>query len=401
MTRRALVYGCALALSAFAAYGREGFGFTKKAAEMNRTVPPAINVPGNKITVALDSERGRSSSKAQMLRQSVETAVVAGDKKLESVASDADVKVLIAMDRLDSDHISQSKVEDNYVKEKDANGKSHEVNHPRTKYYTTVRANIGGSYKVVDAKGRVLDSGDIDHNYNEDFEYSVPDTDKIENQLVDWAANKIAARIVPTHVRTRVILPKGSFEQFIPLAESGAWDKYLQGVESVRPLNDRGSDAYREFALGIGNEAVAYQTEDPKQALDLLRKAAEHYRTATTNNPNERLFAERYTSIFGSASNPVERADASVKAYEAWTSGPTVASSPAVMASSHSSSSSKSNALHNQQIIDMTKAGVSDDIIVMAIEKAQATDFDTTPDALITLSKAGVSKSVIAKMQKR
>jgi hypothetical protein len=389
MFRRAWLFSFAYALFAVASYGREGFGFTKKAAEFNRTIPPAINVAGSTVNVALDTERGRSSGQALKLRQSVENAIVAGDKKLQSVSDGGDVRVLIALDRIHTERINQSKVEDHYVKEKDSNGKSHEVNHPETKYYTTVHASLAGNYKILDAKGQMLDSGDIDRNYDEDFEYSTPDSDKVEGGLIDWAAAKVAARIVPTHQRTKVILPKGSFEQFIPYAESGAWDKYLQGVESVRPLNDRASDAYREFALGIANEAVAYQSEDPKQALDMLRKAAEHYRTATANNRNEPLFSERYTSIFGSASAPIDRADASVKAYESWTSGATTAAAP------------PSKALRNQQIIDMAKAGLGDDIIMLAIEKAPATDFETTPDALITLSKAGVSKSVIAKMQKR
>ena len=395
MSKRALLCGVASALFAFAAYGREGFGFTKKAAEFNRTIPPAINIAGPTVTVALDRERGRTSGKAETLRQSVETAVLAGDKKLQSVPDRADVQVLIAFDRLHSDRISQSKVENNYVKEKDSNGKTREVNHPRTKYYTTVRANLAGNYRILDARGRVLDSGDFDRSYDEDFEYSSPDVDRIENSLLDWAANRIAARIVPTRQRTKVILPKGSFEQFIPFAESGAWDKYLQGVESVRPLNDRASDAYREFALGIANEAVAAQTDDRREALEMLRKAAEHYRTASANNPGEKLFSERYTSIFGSASAPIDRAEASVNAYEAWASGPTKA--PV----SQASATTTPKAIRNQNIIDMTKAGLSEENILLVIDNASTTEFDTTPDGLIKLSKAGVSKNVIARMQRR
>jgi hypothetical protein len=398
MSRRALLCGFAFVLSAFAAYGREGFGFTKKAAEFNRTIPPGVSVAGTTVTVALDREHGRATSRSETLRQSVESLVLAGDRKFEAVSEGADVRVLIALDRLDSEEISKSKVEDNWVKETDSNGKTRSVNRPRTKYYTTVHANIDGNYRILDGSHHVLDSGDFDRNYDEDFDqYSSPNTDRIESNLVDWAANRIAARIVPTHQRTKVILPKGSFEEFIPYAEAGQWDKYLAAVQSVRPLNDRASDAYREFALGIASEAVASQTADPRQALELVRNAAEHYRTASANNPEERIFSERYTSIFGSASNPIERAEASVKAYEAWASGPTTPQ-PTMIASSKPSSS---KALRNQQIIDMTRAGISDENIILLIDNAKTTEFDTTPDGLITLSKAGVSKHVIAKMQKK
>ena len=52
-------------------------------------------------------------------------------------------------------------------------------------------------------------------------------------------------------------------------------------------------------------------------------------------------------------------------------------------------------------MIDMATAGLSDENIKLAIDAAERLDFDTTPDGLIALSKAGVSRSVIAHMQKR
>ena len=57
--------------------------------------------------------------------------------------------------------------------------------------------------------------------------------------------------------------------------------------------------------------------------------------------------------------------------------------------------------MRNQTVIDLAKAGLSDENIVMAIDAAERTDFDVTPDALISLAKGGVSKSVIAHMQKK
>ena len=57
--------------------------------------------------------------------------------------------------------------------------------------------------------------------------------------------------------------------------------------------------------------------------------------------------------------------------------------------------------IRNQHIIDMAKAGLSDENIMLAIDSADQTEFDTTPEGLIALSKAGVSKNVIAHMQKR
>ncbi len=388
------IFAAAIALSTF---GREGFGFTKKAVEIQKTKPPAINITGTRVNVAVDSEHTRITDKAQTLRQYTEEAILAG-KRLQA-ASPADVSVTLALDRLNTEHHSESTVDYDYVKSKDKDGKTTYTKVPKTKEYTISRAEIEGTYKITDIKGRLLASGDFDRKFEKKDEYGAPSYEKMQEDLLHGAAAKVAEQIAPTKVRTNILLPKGSFEQYIPLAESGAWDQYLKGVESVRPLNDRASDAYRQYALGVAKEALAYNTSDPKQALDLLRAAAEHYRTAAADNPNEKLFSETYSSLFNAAAAPVARAEASVKAYEAWTSGPTAPMAAPVTASKPATS--KSSTLRNQNVIEMAKAGLSDENITLAIDSADTIDFDTTPEGLITLSKAGVSKTVIAHMQKR
>jgi hypothetical protein len=386
---------------AVSAWGREGFGFTKKSVHLQKTKPPAINITGTRVNVAVDTERTRISGQAKVLRDSTEQAILAGNKDLQA-APQGDVNLTLALDRLDADQHLESKTEYESEKTKDKNGKTSYVSVPKTKNFTHVSGAIGGTYKITDAKGRLLDSGDFDRKWEEDYDYSPPSNEKVESTLLQFAANTIAARIVPTKERANVLLPKGSFESFIPLAESGAWDKYLQGVESVRPMNDRSADAYRQYALGVAKEALAYGESDPKKGLELLRAAAEHYRTAAADNGNEKLFSEAYTSLFNAAAAPVARAEASVKAYEAWTSGPT-----APMASSASSTTtrpstpSKTSGMRNQNVIDMAKAGLSDENIIMAIDAADSPEFDSSPDGLIALSKAGVSKNVITHIQKR
>ena len=57
--------------------------------------------------------------------------------------------------------------------------------------------------------------------------------------------------------------------------------------------------------------------------------------------------------------------------------------------------------MRNQTVIDLAKAGLSDENIILAINAASKTQFDVSPEALIALSKSGVSKSVIAHMQKK
>lgn len=388
------IVSLAVCLSASA---REGFGWSKKAVDIDRTVPPAINVSGTRLSVTIDQERTRKAGDAPRLRDAVEKAILDGDKKLEA-APHGDVNVSIALDRFDTDQHNESKVEYESQKTKDKNGKTTYVSVPVTKNFTHVHGEIGGTYRITDGRGGLLDSGDIDKKYDEDFDYVAPSLDKIQSGLIADAAHKIAVRIVPTKQKTRVLLPKGSFEQLIPLAEAGRWDQYLQAVDTMRPMNDPASEAYRQYALGVAKEASAYAEPDAKKALELLRAAAEHYRTAAASNRDEKLFSEAYSSLLSSASAPVARAENSVRAYEAWVSGPTraIAAAPA----ERTAAAKSGTTLRNQNVIEMAKAGLSDENIMMAIDAAPSVDLDTTPDGLIALSKAGVSRGVIAHMQK-
>ena len=375
-------------------WSREGFGFSKKTVEIDRTLPPAVNISGTRVKVFVNTEKSRKNDKAQALRDLTESAILAGNPQMQPAAP-ADINVSIVLDRLDVDSHNETRADTEEQKVKGKDGKSTYVKVPTTKDFTRVHAEIDGTYEITDAKGRVIDFGDVDRKFDKDYEYVTPKEEKLESSLLQFAADKIAARVVPTKQKAHLLLPKGSFEQFIPLAESGAWDRYLAGVESIRPLNDRASDAYRQYALGVAKEAVAYKESDPKKALELLRAAAVHYQTAAADNADEKLFSERLMSMFSAARSPVERVDESIKAYEAWASGPT----PPKAAASASARSSKT--LRNQQVIDMANAGLSDENIILAINSAESLDFDTTPEGLVALSKAGVSKSVIAHMQRQ
>ena len=55
----------------------------------------------------------------------------------------------------------------------------------------------------------------------------------------------------------------------------------------------------------------------------------------------------------------------------------------------------------NDTLIEMAKAGLADENLMLAIDAARDVDFDTSPTALIALAKGGVSRNVIAHMQKK
>jgi hypothetical protein len=198
-----------------------------------------------------------------------------------------------------------------------------------------------------------------------------------------------------------VLVPRASFEPLIPLAESGEWDRYLAGVEAMPAKKNPKDEAYRHYALAIAKEAIAYQKEDRREALDLLRAAQSHYQSATSLNPAEELFRKGYTSLLATSDigSPLTRMSDSVGRYDAWSATGTttrVASTQPVAAPS-----APSSGMRNQTVIDLAKAGLSDENIILAIDAAASTQFDVSPEGLVALSKAGVSKGVIAHMQKK
>src|SRR5207244_13177717 len=131
----ALVVALACCVSASA---REGFGFTKKAAEMNVMIPPAINVTGTRVAVNVKSDRARVGSNTELMQKTIADLIEAAGTALR-LGSPADIVVNVDLERLAVDHRRSSKVE--YRSEKrccDKNGKTYYESVPHTVAYTTV-----------------------------------------------------------------------------------------------------------------------------------------------------------------------------------------------------------------------------------------------------------------------
>ena len=194
-----------------------------------------------------------------------------------------------------------------------------------------------------------------------------------------------------------MLVPKGSFEAFIPLAETNTWDRYLAAVQSVPENRSQSQEAYRQYALGLAKEGLAYSTEDPRRANELLQEALKHYQNAIQFNPDEKIFTEDYNSILSSRHGvALTRAQASLTGFEAWTAGKHTGGAITLTASKKSV-----GPMTNQALMDMAKAGLTDENLMLAIDDAEEVSFDTSPSALISLAKSGVSRDVIAHMQKK
>jgi hypothetical protein len=406
MARQLAVLLLLSAVTVTPAVAREGFGFSKKAVEMTRTIPPALTLGSRHVKVTVKSERASRAEDAQTLQRYVEDAILSGGGTLATGAK-GDVNVTVSVDRLDSHEAWETRTDYEYQQtgtKQEWNSKKNRYeekpvygNVPVEKNVKNVTGSLTGAYDIGD-RGGVIDSGSLSLSYGKKFDdgKDAPPPTQVEDDLLHRAARTVAARLVPVKDRVNVIMPKGSFENFIPIAESGAWDRYLAAVQAVPEMRDRRAEAYRQYALALGTEGTAYMTDDPQRALAMIREAVTHYQNAISWNPDETIFAQAYSSLLSKgAGAPLARANESLAAYERWaTHG---GGAPTRVASS----APQKQTLRNQTIVDMVHAGLSDENVILAIDSADHTEFDTSPQALIDLAHAGVSRNVIARMQKK
>ncbi|MGZ8869273.1 MAG: hypothetical protein ACXW2P_13095, partial [Thermoanaerobaculia bacterium] len=327
------------------------------------------------------------------------------------------VELNVAIDRLDSPETWETYT----VQERQQTGTKREWNESKKKYETkpvygnvsvqkqrkVINASLSGTWDIA-AKNRDVANGTLDDDFRRTYgDYdTAPAPSSVEDDMISKAARQIAAQLVPTQERATVLVPRASFEPLIPLAESGAWDRYLAAVEAMPAKKNPKDEAFRHYALAIAKEAIAYGRENRAEALDLLRAAQSHYETAASLNPGEELFRKGYTSLLATSDigSPLTRAKDSVARYDAWSATGTttrIASTQPVAAAPSAPSKPSAAGMRNQTVIDLAKAGLSDENIMLAIDGAAKTQFDVSPEGLIALAKGGVSKSVIAHMQKK
>jgi hypothetical protein len=412
----ALCAALSLILFALPTLAGEGFGFSKRAVKLNRPVPPEVVMLGTSLEVAVTDHGGHEPA-ARKLREAVEKKMTSHDDRLQVGQQPADIKVQLSMDevRVDESWKQKTEYESRQVGTKveyDSKGNKKEkpiydsvaidVN------YKTVSGKVTARTLVVDAQGNEIHSDTAEANFAKEYKRGdgAPTRSGLEETLIDDVASKISAKLVGRMQPVSVLVPRGSFDKLVAIAEGGKWEQYRQQVEAVPAKKKPQDEAFRQYALGVATEGLAYEADTEEASIELLQKAAEHYRQAIAMNPREDLFAKAYTNVWsgGYAHAPVPRVESARADYEklkeqriALASG--TPRPPVVKAAKTTSASKK--ALSNGTVIDMAKAGLSDENIKLAIDSAESTEFDLAPESLIAMTKAGVSRDVLAHMQRK
>jgi hypothetical protein len=404
-----------LSLSALPALAGEGFGMMKKTANLTRVHPPQVFIPGTRIVIHVTSHTSQQQAAAQRLQSQLESQLLANNPRLKLDASRPETIIDVAL--LQSTYAEKWEDRKGYQSVKvgtDAKGKAKYETQEVMLRFKVVTYNFNSTFKVHDVRNdRPLTSGEITFPYQKDFQdgNGSPDVSSLESSAIESVVNDLTHRLAPTKEVVGVLLPRGTLENASAFADAGLWSKYQDALDKIPPFAKPLDEAYRQYALGVAYEALSYGAEDPDTTLKYLEQASTHYNNAVDTNPKEGYFTKPYESLLfrnTKAAAPIARVQEALTQYqklkEFAESASQAAGQPAPaggksMPVPGAAAAAPSDALTNDGVVDMLRAGLPEEIILTSIDSAGHTAFDVTPRGLIQLADAKASKRVIQRIQ--
>jgi hypothetical protein len=404
-------------LAPLPAMGKEGFGmtvFTKKVATLTRVNPPKVYLMGTRIAVKANGQNSQLADMAGRIQSQLESELLSADSRLSADPSHPQtlIEVTVTQDDFKEDWETR-RVTRTRQAGKDSKGKPIFENYDVDVRFKVVKYHFTAAYKVTDlAQRRNLDSDSVQSNFEKAFEEGngAPGQGNLENDGVQMVVSRVVTNLTPTRERIGVLLPKGSLENYLRLAEAGLWNKYLEALEGVSPLPKPEDDAYRKYAIGTAYEALGYSADSEETTLKYLAQAGDYYNQALEANPQEKFFSQGYDSIMASkkTASPLERVQSALVSYRKLKDFKDTYAKTVSLASADTSSASvsggkslpaESGGMNNAAVIKMVRAGLSEDIILTSINSAAKPSFDISPDGLVALSESQVSPRIIQRIQ--
>lgn len=396
---------------------KEGFSLIKTTAILQRTNPPEIYIPGTRIQVLATSSASEGNTLTQQLQSLLESSLLRSEKRFSVDAQNPLTLVeATVVENSGSDHWDQRKVIRNVPAGKDDKGKQkYEAREVQVRF-RVLSHRLVVAYKVTDRPSkRNLAANTWSEEYRKEFEEGngAPEPATIEGELAERIVDKIVRQLAPTKEEVGVLLPEGSLKDLNNLAKGRLWSNYLEAIELLPGKPTPKDESYRQYALGVANEALAYAAEDIDSSLRYLQEASSHYNQALQSNPEEKYFARPFdgwaATLQGkrNTSAPLERIQTSLVKYQKlkdFRDAPQAQVQAAAVAAGSKAlgpggEPADPDLLDNAGVISMVQAGLSDDIVINAIKTTEKTRFDLSPRGLIQLSQANVSEKVIQTLQ--
>jgi hypothetical protein len=390
-----------------AALGAQGFGRAKKKVTLVRKLPPIVALPPGTLDVKVTATNVLYKDVVAPLGATIETALLQGDTTNLSIDKEHP-STIVACTITDFSIPPARQITRGSLVPAKKGGK------PQVSYEVT--GTLVVAYQAKTSRGKALDSDNIAAKFAEEYdqqgdqtshksltsmvkapihkvmpgksvdEDAPPTMDSVRQTLIERVAAQIAERLVNTEQRVEVLLARGDLDDANRFAEAGLWAKMLEALETMHPLEPE-DDAYRVYNIGVAYEAMAYHAEDPKAARKFFDQAAINYGRAVDGRPSEKYFLE-----------PQNRIRTAIAHYRKLTEIE-AAHNAGRAAGGAGGAAAPSGALTNEQVVQMTKAGLGEDNILATIRDARHTSFDLSVDAQVRLAQEGVSNRVIAAMR--
>ena len=442
---RGIAGAVAIGLAALPVQG-QNFGMAKTKVTLQRKLPALMHLPGDSIRVRVTGRQDQADL-AHDLQALMETELLQDDPQLREEENDPAVTVTCRITNFAHPQPTVTQ-RPNLLATK---------GQPKNQTYTRVTGALSVSFQAKTRSGATIGSDNVTVNYDQEFDSAgnnashgimgsmqsswhrikggssesdddQPPTDaELRSHLLTMAVHRMAEQIVNTSESIDVFLAKnkGALDEGDKAAEAGLWERALETFETASPLTKKDEDAYRLYNIGVADEALGYQAQDPKSAMKLLDQAAIEYGKAIDAKPGEKYFLipqkrietaiTHYHKLDEMSRAPVTVADNAPPAPKAVSRAvkttPSHSTHHATEASlrsgghlsgtTGSAAAGTGRALTNAQIVAMVRAGVSDDLVAESVRNARAVDFDLSLAARRRLTEDGVSPAVLEAMKVR
>lgn len=397
----------------------------KKSVNLVRSLPPQARLAGTRIQVHVSALKSANNAIAERMQTELESEILGNDATLSLDAKNPTSSIDVSVLRNDYHESTESRQETRGQERSDSDKKTFipKFGMGQTKVtYKVVNHAFSVTLKAHDVRANATLLADtITKNYKQSFEdgNGAPDEQTLEDANMTEVVAEIVRRLLPTKESIAILLPKGRLEDAIPYGEAGMWNKYLDALLKLPMMPNPLDEAYHQYAMGVAYEALGYSADDLDTSLKYLEKSAMLYNLAAEANPKEVNFilSSKPSSLLNRTQTtasrmipfmpqhkdekraailqaPLGRVQAALVQYQklkeasGGRKGPSDKSTPA-----------EAGALTNDSIIDMLRAGISEEIITTTIDSAPRRDLDVTPKGLIQLSEAKASTTLLHHIQ--
>lgn len=404
---------------ALAQFGK-GLLQSKTEVALSRRLPPKIVIPGPAIKVEVVSRVGQDSV-AERFRTALEARLTANDAGVKLGQPVADTLVHCTITRLDIRQTAGSRKElvtKQTGTKQELNAKTGKMetipvygNVTETRYFTTVQADLRVEVRVRVVKtGALIAAKAYTPASTTEYKAGVtPPERQIETALLSRGVHAAAGVVTPAEYRPIVLLarPNNDVDNRNKLAAAGLWSRMADELERMKPLSDLKKDAYRLYNIGVANEAQAYAANDLAATKQFLERASAMYALALERKPDEDYFQPPIARITESKTlfDEFERQLGIIAAGgslpDLTPAGETDPAAAATAGATPGAATAAGPGMTNKDVIDLVRAGLSEENLLAAIKDAKAVTFDLSVEGLKELMAGKVPNAVVAAMRAR